>query len=293
MKVSFGSWAFSFGPYSRHPIPLEKVAEKLAATGYDGIELCGFPPYVTPNRYPTPAERRLLASRLEGLNLSVSSYVPDFTMVNPVVEANRDRYLDVFRCNLEICHDLGSPSLRVDSIAAPGSILDAEYLDCFRRVAALWHDAAEIAATAGIRIIWEFEPGFVFNKPSEIVEMYERVGHPNFQILFDTGHAYLCGVIGARQHGDAETLDGGVCEFLQLLSGRIGHIHLADTDGTLYGDETTTHCPLGAGSLDWKRIGPLLKAIPAVEWWCVDLSFWPGSWDLLESSLSFVRQLMA
>ncbi|MBL8229082.1 MAG: sugar phosphate isomerase/epimerase [Bryobacterales bacterium] len=293
MKVSFGSWAFSFGPYSRNPIALEEVARKLAATGYDGIEICGFPPYVTPGRYPTSALRKELASLLEGLNLAVSSYVPDFTTVNPLVEGNRDRYLDLFRCNLEICRDLGSPTLRVDSIAAPGSIPDAEYEDSLRRLAALWHDAAETAAKAGIRIIWEFEPGFAFNKPSEVVEMYEQVGHSNFQILFDTGHAYLCGVVGARQQGDPETLDGGVPEFLRRLSGRIGHVHLADTDGTLYGEETTTHCPLGTGFLDWNKIGPHLKAVPAVDWWCVDLSFWPGSWDLLDTSLSFARRLAA
>lgn len=293
MKVSFGSWAFSFGPYSRNPIPLEDVARKLAEVGYDGIEICGFPPYVTPDRYPTPALRRECASMLSSLNLEVSSYVPDFTMVNPVVESNRERYLDLFRHNLEICLDLGSPTIRVDSIAAPGSIPDGEYESTMQRLAALWRDAAELAAKAKIRIVWEFEPGFAFNKPSEVVDMYERVGHPNFQILFDTGHAYLCSVIGARQQGEVETLEGGVEEFLRRLSGRIGHIHIADTDGTLYGEETSTHCPLGTGFLPWKKLAPQLKAVPAVEWWCIDMSFWPGSWALLDSSLAFARRLQA
>lgn len=291
MKISFGSWAFSYGPYSRNPIPIENIARRLAELGYDGIEVCGFPPYVTLERYPTAVSRRQIVTLLRDLNLSVSGYVPDFTMVNPIVDANRRRYLDLFQRNLEICADLKSPLIRVDSIAAPGSIPENEYQDTLDRLASLWRDAAEIAAKAGVGVVWEFEPGFAFNKPSEVVEMYEQVGHSNFQVLFDTGHAYLSAVVGARQEGEVELLKGGVDEFLDRLSGRIGHVHIADTDGTLHGEETSTHCPLGTGFIPWKKIAPKLKSIPGLEWWCIDLSFWPGSWELLEMSLGFTRRL--
>lgn len=42
----------------------------------------------------------------------------------------------------------------------------------------------------------------------------------------------ICGVVGARQPGEKDTLSGGVSEFLQKLEGRIGAIHLIDSDGT-------------------------------------------------------------
>ena len=47
MKVSLGSWAFSFGPFADNPIPFEKTVKRLSEAGYDGIEICGFPPHIT------------------------------------------------------------------------------------------------------------------------------------------------------------------------------------------------------------------------------------------------------
>jgi sugar phosphate isomerase/epimerase len=180
----------------------------------------------------------------------------------------------------------------VDSIAAPGSIEDSEYQAAFDRLAGVWREAAGIAQDAGVRLVWEFEPGFAFNKPSEIVAMHDKVGHKNFYLMFDTSHAYMCGVVGARQHGAKETLPGGVPEFLKKLEGRIGAIHLIDSDGTLHGDETSTHRPFGEGYIDFKALAPQLLAVPNIQWWCIDMCFWAGSWELVESSRQFVADLL-
>jgi sugar phosphate isomerase/epimerase len=289
MKVSFGSWAFTFGPYASHPLNFLESARKIAAAGYDGVEVSGFPPHLT-----IEASGRALhegRKQLLDLGLEVSGYVPDFTMVNPIVEANHAKYLDKFRRAVEVCAELGSPLVRVDTIAAPGSIGEAEYRDTADRLAGLWRDASELAAASGVRMVWEFEPGFVFNKPSEVVDIYEQVGHPNFQILFDTCHAYLCGVVGARQQGEMETLRGGVEEFLNMLSGRIGHVHIVDTDGTLYGEETSTHSLFGDGVIDFVSLAPKLKAVPGIQWWCVDFSFRADTEAQMQTALKFVRGL--
>ncbi|HSB14309.1 MAG TPA: sugar phosphate isomerase/epimerase family protein [Bryobacteraceae bacterium] len=292
MKISLGSWAFSFGPYADNPIPFDKTARRLSEAGYDGIEICGFPPHITLDRYPTKKSRREVVRLLADLNLGVSGYAADLTSVNPVVAGNRGEYLEVLRRNVEMCADIGSPAIRVDSVAAPGSIADSDYQATFARVASLWAEAAEIAQRGGIRMVWEFEPGFVFNKPSEVVAMHDRVGHPNFKVMFDTSHAYMCGVVGARQHGAKETLPGGVPEFLKKLEGRIGHIHLIDSDGTLHGDETSTHRPFGEGYIDFKGLAPQLLRVPNIEWWCIDLCFWANAWGLVEPSLKFVANLI-
>lgn len=289
MKISFGSWAFIFGPHARSPLNLGESARLIAAAGYDGIEISGFPPQLTLDA--TREERGEAKRILDDLGLGISAYAPDFTMINPLMERNHQRYLDMVRKALDLCVEMGSPAMRVDSIAAPGSIPDSEYVASSQRLAALWHESAEVAAEHKVRIIWEFEPGFVFNKPSEVVELYERVGHPNFQILFDLSHAYLCSVAGARQQGKMETLPGGVAEFLQMLSGRIGHLHLVDTDGTLYGEETSMHCPFGEGVIDFAALAAQLRAIPGIAWWCVDLAFRSDQERVLRSSLEFARKL--
>ena len=201
MKISMGSWAFSFGPYSDHPIPFEQIVERLSQAGYDGIEVCGFPPHVSLDRYPSTESRLELVAFLKDHHLEVSGYSADLSTVNPVGEGNKQRYLDLFERCVEMCVDIGSPSIRVDSVAAPGSISDNDYDSAFKRLGLVWNEAAAIAEKYGVRMVWEFEPGFVFNKPAEILSMHKRVNHPNFGVLFDTSHAHMCSVVGARQHG--------------------------------------------------------------------------------------------
>lgn len=292
MKISLGSWAFSFGPYADHPVPFDETLRRLAQAGYDGVEVCGFPPHITLDHYPTRGSRLELRKFISGLGLGISGYAADFTSVNPTVSGNKQEYLDLFEHNVELCADIGSPAIRVDTVAAPGSIQDSDYAAAMDRVADTWRAAARIAQQAGIRMVWEFEPGFAFNKPSEVVALHSKVSHSNFQLVFDTSHAYMCSVVGARQHGVEETLPGGVDELLSLCEGRIGHIHLIDSDGTLHGDETSTHRPFGEGLVDFKALAPRLLAVPNIEWWCIDLCFWPDAWELVESSRQFVAGLL-
>jgi sugar phosphate isomerase/epimerase len=293
MKISMGSWAFSFGPWAANPVSFETTARHLAAAGYDGIDICGFPPHVSLDKYAAKDSRAELVRFLRDLGLGISGYAADFYSVSPVASENERPYLDLLKRNIELCADLGSPSLRVDTVAAPGSIPEHEYEKAFHRIARLWADGAALAAEAGVRLVWEFEPGFAFNKPGEIVRMHQEVRHPNFSIVFDSSHAYMCCVVGARQQGRRDVLPGGVEEFLDKLQGRIGAIHLIDSDGTLHSDETSTHRPFGEGLIDFELLAPKLLHVPNIEWWTIDMCFWPGSWDLASSSRKFVTDLLA
>jgi sugar phosphate isomerase/epimerase len=292
MKISLGSWAFSFGPWASDPVPFEAVVKRLSAAGYDGIDVCGFPPHVTLESYATKESRAALVRFLADHGLGVSGYPGDFSSVNPTAEGNETRYLDLLKRNVEMCADIGSPSLRVDTVAAPGSIPDNDYEKSFHRVARLWAEGAALAAQAGVRLVWEFEPGFEFNKPDEVIRMHQEVRQANFSVVFDTSHAYMCSVAGARQHGRREVLPGGVDELLDKLQGRIGAIHLIDSDGTLHRDETSTHRPFGEGLIDFDRLAPKLLAVPNIEWWTIDMCFQSRSWELVESSREFVAGLL-
>ncbi len=293
MKISMGAWSFTFGPHAANPKSLDQICERLSKAGYEGVELCGFPPHVTLEAYPGAAERAGLRRMLGDYGLGISSYSADLTSVNPLVPENRERYVELFRRLLDLCSDIGSPSIRIDTVAAPGSLSDGEYHQAFHRLGDLWRDCADLGRQAQVAIVWEFEPGFVFNKPSEVVALHDKVGHPWFQLVFDTAHAYVCSVVGARQHGRKETLEGGVNEFLDLLRGRIGSVHVVDTDGSLYSDETSTHRPFHAGVIPWRVVMPKMLAICPTNWWCIDLSFYPGAWDSVESSLADLKKMIA
>jgi len=292
LKISLGSWAFSFGPWAADPVPFDAIVRHLAAAGFDGIDICGFPPHVTLEKYPDSQSRKELARFIADEGMGISGYAGDFYSVSPIAAGNETRYRDMMKRNIEMCADLGSPSLRVDTVAAPGSIPDKEYDQDFHRIALLWSEGAALAEAAGVRLVWEFEPGFAFNKPGEIIRMHQEVRHPNFSVLFDTAHAYMCSVVGARQHDQRDVLVGGVEEFLDKLQGRIGAIHLIDSDGTLMHDETSTHRPFGEGLIDFDHLAPKLLRVPGIDWWTIDMSFWPDSWNLVASSRAFVARLV-
>src|ERR1700744_430400 len=109
MKISLGSWAFSFGPWASRPVPFETVVKRLAEAGYDGADICGFPPHVTLESYPTKTSRAELVRFLCDHNLGVSGYSSDISTVSPTAAGNETRYLDLLKRNIEMCADIGSP----------------------------------------------------------------------------------------------------------------------------------------------------------------------------------------
>jgi len=293
-KIAVGAWAYIWGGYEDKPIPLTTVVKKLRELNFDGIELAAFPPHLDPKDFDTQAKRKQVKKLLDDHGLGVSGLAADFGHVPPALVSPPD-YLEVVRTNLDICHDLGIPNLRADTISPPTEIPGGmDYETCFWRVANVFHRAARLCAQEGIKFVWEFEPGFLFNKPSEVVRMTYAVDHPNFSILFDSCHAYMCGVVGARQMGKKETLPGGVTQFAHMLTGKIGAVHFIDSDGTLHDNSTSTHAPFGKGVLNFDEV---VKAIQeagyAGEWWPIDLCFWPNALEATAPAKKFMDQLVA
>lgn len=287
-KTSIGGWAYIWGGYSEAPIEFEEVLKKLVELGFDGIEMAAFPPHLESNTRERRAEAKKL---LDKYKLSVSGLAAPYP--SPAT-SKEEVYLDAVRSNLDICMDLNIPKLRVDTVDPPTGIPGGmNYETCFNKVAAVWYKAAEVCVKKGIKLIWEFEPGFLFNKPSEVVRMVYKVDHPNFSILFDSCHAYMCSVLASRQLGDKETLPKGVVQFAYMLTGKIGHIHLIDSDGTLHGDETSTHAPLGTGLLNFDEIIPaILDAGYKDDWWPIDLCFWPKALEATAQCKTFLDGLI-
>ncbi len=275
-KTSIGAWAFIWGGYSEDPVDHVEVVKTLSKLGFDGIEVAAFPPYLESNT----KENRLAMKKLyDDYGLARSGLAAPFP--SPAT-SSRNEYLDAVKANLEICDDIDIPKLRVDAVDPPTGIPGGmDYETCFAKVAEVWNAAAELCDKAGKQLIWEFEPGFLFNKPSEVVRMTYKVDHPNFSILFDSCHAHMCAVEASRQLGEKEVLPGGVVQFAHMLTGKIGHIHLIDSDRSLHDGDTSTHAPLGTGILDFDSIMPAIKeAGYDDEWWPIDLCFWPKALDV-------------
>jgi sugar phosphate isomerase/epimerase len=96
----------------------------------------------------------------------------------------------------------------------------------------------------------------------------------------------------AGQH-ERETLPCGVVQFAHMLTGKIGHLHFIDSDGTLHDGDTSTHAPFGQGVLDFDAIVPAIyEAGYNDEWWPIDLCFWPQALQATAPAKAFMDQLV-
>jgi sugar phosphate isomerase/epimerase len=291
-KLSLGSWAFTFGPFSNDPWPFSRVLEFIAEAGYEGVEINGFRPHPHPDDYDTAAKCKELVNEIDGYGLGISGYAPPFGDVPPA-EVASEMYLRAFRKSLVFCENCGISTLRIDTVSIPEALPPDEYEARFKCLTKTWHLAAEEAAKMDIRVVWEFEPGFWLNKPSEVRRVIEAVDHENFKLLFDTSHAYMGAVIGARQTGNKELLNGGVPEYGQSLGTMVGHLHLIDSDGSLHNNETSTHVAFGQGKIDFTSVLSAMKpVISTLPWWCIDFCFNPQTPTAGRDAVPVVRRLM-
>jgi sugar phosphate isomerase/epimerase len=296
-KLSIGSWAYCFGPYKDNPVDFHTVVHKLNDLGLDGVELGGFPPHPSPDSHDTKAKRQKLKQEVKDHGLEFSGLAANLWMHKLVSVPDSGPMIAEFAKNLLFAEDLGIDCIRVDSLEPP-DVFEKTKTDAKlgrERAVKAWDRCAKLAANRGIRVCWEFEPGFAFNKPSEILSIADEVrslGNPNFGVLYDTSHAHMCAAVGARQPGQKETLKGGALELLQKLKGKITHIHLIDSDGTLHNDETSTHAPFGKGVLNWDQLIPeIVKSGAPSDWWCIDLCFWPEAWEVTADAKRFLDQM--
>ena len=294
-KLSIGSWAYTFGPYEDDPVPFDTVVKRLGELEFDGVEVGAFKPHIDINDYPMRSDRDKVKALIAENNLEISGLAADFwSHPGPGTDAAQedDAYFKLFKRNLQLALDLGSPAIRVDTVDDPEKGVEGvDRRTAWNRIVSVWQRCAHVAEDHGVLLVWEFEPGFMFNKPSEIVAMVNEVNHPNFKVLFDTCHAQMCATVGARQPGNTETLgENGVIELARQLKGQIGHFHLIDSDNTLHGDETSTHAPFGEGILKFDEIIPVIMEETGYDgdWFSIDLCFWAGAWEVTENAKTFL-----
>ena len=304
-RTSIGTWAFVFN--QKEPIPFDEIVTGLARLGFDGLELGGFGDHPNPDMLKTKEERVAVRENWEKAGLGCSGLAADLWSEKLITAPDDSSYLGSFRKNLQFCNDLGIDVIRVDTTEDPWTLGDVpgeerpeqvtqqvEYDEALKRVCDTWKRSAQEAADAGVRVVWEFEPGFAFNKPSDVFRVLDGVGHDNFMVMFDTCHADNVAQQGARQPGKKETLPGGIRELAERLEGKIGRVHLIDSDGTMNEHKTSTHPPFGEGNLDFDDFMPAIaNAGCPDDWWTIDLCFWPDAWKATEKCKKALDGLVA
>ncbi len=294
-RISIGTWAYSVGPYGDNPIPFGKVVTGLKEMKFDGLELGAFGAHPTPDNHPTKESRQTLKDLVETNGLKFSGIAGDMwseKLVN--AEDDGKKYLATVKKNLEFAKDLGITLFRVDTVQPPEILNEIDKNKAMDRVVKTWRQVCKMAADMGIDVTWEFEPGFVFNRPTDIVALVNAVGEKNFGAMFDTCHAYTCAVVGLRHTGGAkEVSKDGVLDLAKKLRDKINTTQLIDCDGSLNDHHTSTHNPMGEGNIDFP---PVIKELNANsgckhDWWTIDLCFWPNAWPATQKCKTAVDVL--
>ena len=296
VKFSIGTWAYTFGEYAKKPITMEEAAKRLSELGFAGLSLGGFKPHGHPDLYPGKADRKRLVDLFKSYGLTINSYAADlwdFPFATGGAQASK-QFDEAFDRSLEMCVDCGIPIIRFDTVTKTPYPSGFDYSGVWAKVVEKFKKIAEKAKKARVLATWEFEPGFIFNKPSEIVKMVKDVGDPNFKLLVDTCHVQMCSVVGAYQYCEKETLPGGQIDFFKMAKGMIGDIHIIDSDNSLHDNHTSTHAPFGKGVIDFEKVVPaIVDAGYKSEWWTIDLCFWHNAWEITEESKRYVDALFS
>ncbi len=274
-RLAVGSWAYVLGPYRDKPVSFHSLLHRLEDAGFAGVELGCFAPHPMPDTYAARDKRDHLRKEVAAHGLALSGLVPDFGACRLLSGADCDPYVAAFEKNLQFAASLGIDLICVDT-AEPVTAAGLDPRQVFDRVVEAFDRCSKLAAARGSRVCWEFDPGQVLHRPEEIVAVVEAVRarhNPNFSVLFDSCNAHLCG-------------EAGAVALLRQLHGKIGHVHLADSDGT------PAHLPPGKGRLNWDQLIPeLLQAGVGDDWWVVDLGLYPDAVDSTRDSKRFLDRL--
>lgn len=217
--------------------PIWEVLGFAADTGFDGIELVdGWPM----GGYPGPDDAARIGSLRRmydcyGLRIySMQTGSGDAHAADPAV---RKAWVERFRNDVRLCKSLGGAFIG----HWPGGGLEGnpDVDHAIDNLAESYRAAAEICAGAGMHMSFEIEPPFIFNTLEHLQKILEKVDHPACKTNYDPSHFDLMN--GSK--GKPE-------EMLKKLGVQyIGHVHLTDTDGTLFGP-TSRHLPCGEGHCD-------------------------------------------
>lgn len=296
-RLGCGTWPYMFPPYSARPYTLDECLEMISRLKFEGVELSGFKPHAHTDLYPAKRDRRDLEQKIRGYGLKIAGIAADLSGYpiasrNEDVRATHEKIFDEF---VKFCDDLDIRTMRVDTVSGPEGVPGVPYEEAWKRVVSTFKKYSQKAGDAGITLVWEFEPGFMFNKPFEVIKLLTEVNHPNFKAMVDTCHAHCCG-IGLNQAPPLDVIDVPLtriaAEFILRLKGYVGHVHLIDSNNTLNPHNTSTHVPFKKGIIDFDEVMKALERVGYSGWLVLDLCFWPNAWQETEECKKFLDQLM-
>lgn len=271
--MKFAQSSFVYFNYS-----LEDAMRRLAAFGYDGIEIWGGRPHMY--RDDLNDQLDTITRVLTQNNLTVCNFIPAqfrypsiLCSLNETVRRDSVAYI---QSAMDNAVQVGAPSVSV----CPGMTLYGESIE--KGWVQLRQSLVEIldyAEKKNVRVL--IEPAHVWETTlvrtvDEALRMIAEIKSPRLGVLLDTGHA----------HVNAENLAAVVRKLKDVPL----HIHIDDNDGA----SDSHHIP-GTGKIDYAPFVRALKEIGYTGFVSVELGFqYTRDPDAaIEQALSALRALFA
>jgi protein FrlC len=206
------------GVYLNYPI--EEAVRRIAAAGYDSIDVWSGRPHIYRHDF-TGEELRHLCQWIDKSGLTVSSFLPAFyrypyslSSPNDIVRQDSVQYMK--EC-MDNAVELGSPILLV----VPGrTIYGQDREDGSKRLAdsidAVCQHAFQYDIKLGVEPANRFVTDLVVTA-ADAMRVIDELGHANLGVVLDTGHMNL----------GSETTQ----EAVELLGDRLLQLHVNDNDG--------------------------------------------------------------
>jgi sugar phosphate isomerase/epimerase len=253
--------AFSSNAYLRYSFA--EAARRIAALGYEGIEVMADVPHAWP-AFLLDEQKEGIRAALRAHRLAISNV--NAFMMNAINDP-RQRYwhpswiepdrhyrqirIDHTRRALDLAKEIGAPHITTEpgGPLEPGQPWDDAlnlFLDSLRPV-------ADHAAAVGVPLLVEPEPGLLIETAAQAESFMQRFDHPAVGLNFDIGHFYCVG------DDPAPTV--------HRLARFIRHVHLEDIAAT----RVHHHLVPGEGAIDFAAVLGALRAVGYNDWVTVEL----------------------
>jgi fructoselysine 3-epimerase len=250
MKTSLSS--FLYFNYT-----LGDAIDRMAAMGYDGIDIWGGRPHAY-RRDLSAQEISALQDRLKRSGLGVASLIPaQFrypTSLCSSSETIRRDSVAYIQDSMETAVALGAPVVSV----CPGHTVHGQGVeDGWKRLAESLDAVCRFAAQRGLKVALEpadrYETDLV-QTTAEAMRMIKEVGHANLGVVLDNGHAEVVGESSAAA--------------VRALGDRLFHVHIDDNQG-----KRDQHLVPGEGNLPIVPFIAALREVGYEGYLCAELGW--------------------
>jgi protein FrlC len=230
MKYAFNTWAYSSFPAWLPCYPLDEAIRRIAAIGYDGVEIGCAAPHAWP-AYLNKERRAELRALLGRCGLQAVSLLatpgggPGFNPASPLAE-EREATVRYYNEVIDLALDLGAEKVLY---IAGWQIFGTSRQQAWDRSKDCLDQIASHANNKGITIVVEPTAAAtnLIETADDALELMRSVERENVKVMFDTLHALYRNEIPA--------------DYVRTMREDLVHVHVSDSNRMIPGE----------GRVDW------------------------------------------